>query len=77
VLDCTPTVELKNITCTVRCQLRVPPLLRSDRIRRQYAIHVDIPFPGIGNNLKMNIPIDVNSGVGPFSQSAPRCSLPQ
>jgi hypothetical protein len=77
VLDCTPTVELKNITCTVRRLFLMPPVLSADRRRRQYAIHVDIPFPGIGNNLKMNIPIDVNSGVGPFSQSAPRCSLPQ
>jgi hypothetical protein len=35
----------------------------------QYELSVEVPFPGIGNNLALRIPIHINSGIDLMNNS--------
>jgi hypothetical protein len=78
LLNCTPTFELDTIKCSVCCLF-----VYSCNTRRlmtfQYELHVEVTFPGLGNDLEFNVPIRLNSGFGPFNPNAgppPKLDLP-
>jgi hypothetical protein len=77
LLTCPPTFELDTIKCSVCClftYFRMHML-----ILFQYELHAEVTFPGLGNDLKLNVPIHLNSGFGPFDPNAappPKLDLP-
>lgn len=51
--------------------LTCPPTLDVGIINCSYLLNIEVPFPGIGNDLEFMIPLHVNSGFGPFDPNAP------
>jgi hypothetical protein len=52
--------------CALACHLTMA---------RQYELAIEVPFPGLTNNLTWRIPIHVNSGVGHFDPNVPPPAL--
>ncbi|OBZ65614.1 hypothetical protein A0H81_14404 [Grifola frondosa] len=46
-------------TMTLRC----PPTFKLETLCVNYYLHLKVPFPGIGNSLRANLPITISSGV--------------
>ncbi|KAH6916674.1 hypothetical protein BKA70DRAFT_1485324 [Coprinopsis sp. MPI-PUGE-AT-0042] len=51
--------------------LKCPPTLDLEIVKCTYELNIEIPFPGLGNSLKFQIPIHIDSGLGPFDPDAP------
>ncbi|KAH6919308.1 hypothetical protein BKA70DRAFT_1394636 [Coprinopsis sp. MPI-PUGE-AT-0042] len=51
--------------------LKCPPTIDLGIIQCSYVLKIEIPFPGMGNNLEFQTPINVNSGFGPFDPNGP------
>ena len=82
-LNCPPSFAVANIECSVRNPFaRLGVVLMMQRI--QYSLVVNVPFPGIGNSLRLEVPVNVTSGIAePFaeeraatSNKAPLLDLP-
>ena len=68
-LTCSPGMWSKNMNMHVRVVWRdasCSPIVDSDSsLGCQYSLCLKLAFPGIGNNLKLDIPIDVVSSLFP------------
>ncbi|KAH6899229.1 hypothetical protein BKA70DRAFT_1527550 [Coprinopsis sp. MPI-PUGE-AT-0042] len=51
--------------------LKCPPTIDLGIIRCCYVLKIEIPFPGLGNDLKFQVPININSGLGPHDPKGP------
>ncbi|EIN05818.1 hypothetical protein PUNSTDRAFT_115729 [Punctularia strigosozonata HHB-11173 SS5] len=49
-------------------QFTFPPNFQTEHITTTHTLHVCVPFPGIGNDLKLDIPINIVSGYVPQTQ---------
>lgn len=65
-LNCPPSLALHNIECAVRPSLLSSPTLADEVCFvsvLQYKLLVKVPFPGIGNGLKLELPVNITSGI--------------
>jgi hypothetical protein len=63
-LACPPTMDIGIIKSAVGPLLSVVGDLEFDlacRFDHQYILHMEVPFPGMGNNLHLKVPVHVNS----------------
>lgn len=60
---CPPSLETTTLTCQV-CASRCRAIELPINVWSQYIMHINVPFPGIGNNLKWSLPVVLDSGVG-------------
>ena len=76
-LNCPPAFAVHNIECSVRLTFAcVLPwgleFAKYDGLTHsasQYDLVVRVPFPGIGNSLKLEVPVKVTSGIDkPFAK---------
>ncbi|EIN05819.1 hypothetical protein PUNSTDRAFT_54683 [Punctularia strigosozonata HHB-11173 SS5] len=63
---CTRTTHFETII-----DLKCSPSFQTDIITTSHTLHLCVPFPGIGNDLKCDIPISIVSGVPPPSIPSP------
>ena len=72
-LSCPPAFAVQNIDCNVRLPvLAQVGVLRLSDPRIQYVLVVKVPFPGIGNSLKLEVPVTITSGIDkPLAQKNP------
>ncbi|KAH6899230.1 hypothetical protein BKA70DRAFT_1569632 [Coprinopsis sp. MPI-PUGE-AT-0042] len=61
----------RQVTFDTIMVLKCPPTIDLGIIQCSYVLKIEIPFPGIGNNLEFQTPINVNSGFGPFDPNGP------
>jgi hypothetical protein len=67
----------RSVYLRAKAVLSGVPSFESKLINCEHFLHVRIPFPGIGNDLKHDLPIHVNSGIDDVEPFLDEASLPR
>ncbi|KAI0355529.1 hypothetical protein OH77DRAFT_1521078 [Trametes cingulata] len=70
-------VWIQRATFRGTFRLDCPPTFALDIIQCEYYLSLRVPFPGLGNDLKVNVPITVSSGIATPISRADRPSSTQ
>lgn len=61
-LDCPPTFALNTLTCDVRSSA-FESCDKGSSFYAQYDLTLKVPFPGVGNDVSLSMPIVITSGI--------------